>query len=160
HGRKEKMLDLGETVCADARKLVTFLHEKVEHGGWNLQQRRLFNAAVDQLWMMIQGISGATGECPTQLTNGTAEEVEEKKTLASEYRKLFSLPDGPLLRNTQDVIDESGNLKSKVNDLRTDPAARQVIAQLLSEDKALTQGMPDDDIANVFDFFINTPLAL
>ncbi|RQS41459.1 hypothetical protein, partial [Burkholderia sp. Bp8986] len=82
---KRQVREMEETSLGDARQLVTFLYEKEEHDGWNLQQRRLFNALVDQMWMIGTAITWAAGECPAGRTYGTPEEIAKQTALLKQY---------------------------------------------------------------------------
>ncbi|RQS40282.1 hypothetical protein, partial [Burkholderia sp. Bp8986] len=99
-------------------------------------------------------------ECPAGRTYGTPEEIAKQTALLKQYGEVFQVS----ARNGQPdrfrILVECQNVKNKFDDLRTDTRARQAIAEQLSEDKDLTAGMSPEDQSAVFEFFINTPLAL
>ncbi|MFM0610322.1 hypothetical protein PQR05_38250, partial [Paraburkholderia sediminicola] len=157
--RKKQVPSLKESELCDVGKLATFLCEEKENGGWSLRQRRLFNAAVDELWMLVTGVARVAAECPSDLTKGSPEERVEKTALLQQYAKLFRVEGGNRSQDVVRIFLECVKLKKMANDLRTDRQLRQVIAERLCQDSALTAGMEADDMEKVFKFFINTPLA-
>ncbi|RQS43636.1 hypothetical protein, partial [Burkholderia sp. Bp8986] len=53
--------------------------------GWKLEQKRLFNALVDQMWMIGTAITWANIECPAGRTYGTPEEIAKQTALLKQY---------------------------------------------------------------------------
>ncbi|MFM0610323.1 hypothetical protein PQR05_38255, partial [Paraburkholderia sediminicola] len=157
--RKKQVQALNKTELRDVGKLATFLYEEAKNGGWSLQQRRLFNAAVDELWMLGVGIAMMAAECPVDLTRGPPEERVKKRALLQQYAELFQVQGCKRPQDIFLIAAKSTALKERANDLRADLHLRQVIAERLCQDDALTAGMPAGDIETVFEFFINTKLA-
>ncbi|MFL9989547.1 hypothetical protein [Paraburkholderia sediminicola] len=159
-GKNNELQQLKETLRHEAGELVTLLYEDKDAGGWSFAQKRLFNAAVDDLWLMAQGVHWAAAECPLSAQGQTPEETKERQALLQQYGKFFKIADSDKLRDNGRIMLESGELKAKISDLRTDPAVRMVVAEVLAENRDLTASMTPEEIESVLQKFVLTPLTL